>query len=112
MAEKNYGQRSYQIKKIIPCPPCVSLIPSRRISVDNPDWLKATNHYYHRGEFTPVRRDTKMEQKQYDVMGHKKLLSYASKTEGVKREPKMEIGITPKIGDRTTSLYKVKSSMP
>ena len=53
-----------------------------------------------------------MELKQYDVMGHKKLLNYASKTEGMKREPKMEIGITPKIGDRTTSLYKVKSSMP
>ena len=85
MAEKNYGSRFSSIKKIVSCTSSVKYKVCRRISVDNPDWLKATNHYYHRGEFVPVRKENKIDQKQYDVMGHKKTLNYGSRTEGLYR---------------------------
>ena len=56
------------------------LVIFRKISRDNPDWLKATNHYYNRAEFVPLKRETHAERKNYDVLGNRKTMVYASNT--------------------------------
>ena len=58
-----------------------------------------------------MRRETNADRKNFDVLGNRRSMNYASNTQGLDRETNKS-DITPKIGGKTMSLCKYKSSMP